>query len=35
MVKHYFGSPEGLLICGLIFLNAVTTSLALIVVFNR
>jgi hypothetical protein len=35
MIKRYFGSPEGLLIYGLIFINAVTTSLVVVVVFNK
>jgi len=34
MVKHYFGSPEGLLIFGLIFVNAVTVSALIITVLG-
>jgi hypothetical protein len=30
MVQKYFGSPEGLLIFGLIFINVITTSAAII-----
>jgi hypothetical protein len=26
MIKKYFGSPEGLLIFGLVFINAVTAT---------